>query len=58
MKVILEMDGNDVAKFEDILNNDDDNFCLMDSILWELDYGTGESKHSTEYGDITIRQQA
>ena len=58
MKVILEMDGNDVAKFEDILNNDDDNFCLMDSILWELDYGTGESKHNTEYGEITIRQQA
>lgn len=58
MKIILEMEGNDVERFERALNNDDDNFCLMDSILWELDYGTGESKHNTAYGEIIIRQQA
>ena len=58
MRIVLEMDGNDVLNFERALNQDDDNFCLMDSILWELDYGSGESKHNTKYGEIRIKQQA
>jgi len=56
MKVILEFEGSK-AKFEKALLEYDDNFDLIDSILWELDYGKGESKHPTKYGDITIKQQ-
>ena len=60
MRVILEFDGNsvdDLKNFEKALCEPDENFELIDSILWELDYGEGESKHATKYGDITIRQQ-
>lgn len=58
MKVVLEFEGTDIVRFEDAMCSDDDNFSLFDSIFWELDYGEGESVHRTEYGDITIRQQA
>lgn len=60
MKVILEFEGTGkkaLRDFEKALLEYDDNFDLIDSILWELDYGTGESKHPTKYGDITIKQQ-
>ena len=58
MRVVLEFDGTDISKFEEALNSDDDNFNLLDSIFWELDYGTGKSIHRTKFGDITIKQQA
>lgn len=60
MKVILEFDGTDteaLTNFEKALCERDENFDLVDSILWELDYGEGESKHPTKYGAITIKQQ-
>lgn len=59
MKVILEFDGNnidDFKNFEKALCEKDENFDLVDSILWELDYGEGHSEHPTKYGTITIRQ--
>lgn len=60
MRVVLDFEGNDtktLQDFEGALCEKDDNFYLIDSILWELDYGTGESKHRTKYGTITIKQQ-
>lgn len=60
MKVILEFEGNDITalrNFESALCSKDENFELIDSILWELDYGEGESTHLTDYGAITIKQQ-
>ena len=60
MRVILEFDGNDtkaLRNFERAMCEDDENFSLLDSILWELDYGTGESQHPTKHGTITIKQQ-
>lgn len=58
MKVILETDDFDVAKFQKILTGNDDEFDILDSIIWELDYGEGESEHCTQYGNITIKQQS
>lgn len=60
MKVILEWGGNapkqdEQVLFERAITTNDDSFDLIDSIIWELDYGTGESKHVTEHGEITIR---
>lgn len=60
MRVILEFNGTtteDLKNFERAMCEKDENFNLLDSILWELDYGTGESKHPTKYGTITIKQQ-
>lgn len=60
MKVVLEFGGTtteDFKNFERAICEDDENFSLVDSILWELDYGDGESKHATKYGEITIKQQ-
>lgn len=61
MKVILEWDGGDTPEdytlFERALTDKDDNFDLVDSIIWELDFGDGESRHHTEHGDIIIKQQ-
>ena len=60
MRVILEFEGADseaLKNFEGALCSKDENFDLVDSILWELDYGEGESKHPTPYGEITIKQQ-
>jgi len=60
MKVVLEFEGTDLESlknFERALCAKDENFELIDSILWELDYGEGESIHRTPFGDITIRQQ-
>lgn len=53
MKVILECDC-DRETFERILTAQDDSFDLLDSIIWELDYGDGCSSHNTEFGDIII----
>ena len=61
MKVVLEWDGGDTIEdfkqFEKALDSNDDNFDLLDSIYWELDYGSGESVHHTEYGNVIIKQQ-
>lgn len=60
MKVVLEFDGDtteDLKRFERAMCEKDENFWLLDSILWELDYGEGESKHATKYGTIIIKQQ-
>lgn len=60
MRVILDFEGNDLdalRNFERAMNSNDDNFDLLDSILWELDYGDGESTHKTKYGTIIIKQQ-
>ena len=53
MKVILEVDG-DRQKFENILCSMDDSFNVLDSIIYELDYGEGESFHDTEHGAMKI----
>jgi len=58
MKVVLEFDGTNVDRFDKAICEFDDNFTLTDSIIWELDYGKGESVHRTKFGDITIKQQA
>ena len=55
MKIELSFEGSK-EKFEKALLAFDDKFDLADSIIWELDYGTGESLHSTKYGDITIKK--
>ena len=60
MRVILEFEGNDadaIKNFEKAMFEMDEEFDLADSIIWELDYGDGESKHPTKYGDIIIKQQ-
>lgn len=56
MRIVLEFEGTDVEAFEKAIDSKDDNFWLTDSIFWELDYGEGESKHRTPFGDITIKQ--
>lgn len=60
MRIVLEFEGNDtkaLQDFEGALCEKDDNFYLIDSIIWELDYGEGKSVHRTPFGDITIRKQ-
>lgn len=61
MKVILEWDGGDTIedyrKFERALDSKDEDFDILDSIYWELDYGDGQSYHRTEHGNIIIKQQ-
>lgn len=58
MKLILEFDG-ELNKFERALSSEDDNFTLLDSIYWLLDYGENDedSVHRTRYGDIKIRKE-
>lgn len=54
LKIIFEFDG-DYQSFQNTISSKDDEFDLFDSIFWEMDYGEGESFHSTEYGDIKIK---
>lgn len=56
MRITLEFDGSH-KDFDRALCAMDENFDIVDSILWELDYGEGESGHKTEYGLITIKQE-
>lgn len=56
LKIIFEFDGDSQSFQKAISSKDkDDEFDFIDSIFWEMDYGKGESFHSTEYGDITIK---
>ena len=56
MKITLEFnctkDELQKAMFEPVENMD-----LWDSIIWELDYGYGESTHRSNYGLIKIKQE-
>lgn len=56
MKIILEFnctkDELQKAMFEPVKYMD-----LWDSIIWELDYGEGESNHRSNYGLIKIKQE-
>lgn len=57
MRVILEFEGNDIDRFEKAISETDENFDFYDNLFWELDYGDGESKHCSKYGDITIKTE-
>ena len=52
-KITLEFEGTS-EDFERALCEKDEEFELIDSILWEKDYGGEGSVHKTKYGDITI----
>lgn len=52
-KIILEFEGTD-EDFERALCEKDEEFELIDSILWEKDYGGEGSVHRTKHGDIMI----
>ena len=54
LKIIFEFD-EDYQSFQKAISSKDGDFDFIDSIFWEMDYGTGKSIHSTEYGDITIK---
>lgn len=58
MKIILEFNGG-LEDFERALGEKDDNFTLLDSIYWLLDYGEDDekAKHRTKYGDVIIAKE-
>lgn len=53
IKVTLEMDCNSILEFENNLGMDE-NFDLVDSIIWLLDYG-GEGEYETLHNKIKIK---
>lgn len=60
MKVILEFPGDSLEAYKNFqwaLDSKDEEFDILDSIYWEMDYGDGESKHHTKFGDITIKTE-
>lgn len=54
MQTILEFEGN-TRDFEDALRYTDDGKTILDNIVYELNYGEGNTVHHTPYGDIKIR---
>ncbi len=56
MKITLEFTGTR-ENLQKAITSEDDSFDLVDSIFWEMDYGEGESIHSTEYGDVIIKYE-
>lgn len=54
IKITLEMDCNSILEFEDNLGMDE-NFDLVDSIIWLLDYGDESYGYETLHNKIKIK---
>lgn len=54
IKVTLEMDCSSILEFEDNLGMDE-NFDLVDSIIWLLDYGGEGEGFETLHNKIKIK---
>ena len=54
IKITLEMDCNSILEFENNLGMDD-NFDLIDSIIWLLDYGGEGEGFETLHNKIKIK---
>lgn len=54
IKITLEMDCPTILEFEDNLGMDD-NFDLVDSIIWLLDYGGESEGYETLHNKIKIK---
>lgn len=54
IKITLEMDCNSILEFEDNLGMDD-NFDLIDSIIWLLDYGSESEGFEALHNKIKIK---
>ena len=54
IKMTLEMDCSSILEFEDNLGMDE-NFDLVDSIIWLLDYGGEGEGYETRHNKITIK---
>lgn len=52
IKITLEMDCNSILEFEDNLGMDE-NFDLVDSLIWLLDYGN-ELDYETYHNKIKL----
>lgn len=53
IKITLEMDCSSILEFENNLGMDE-NFDLVDSIIWLLDYG-GEGEYETLHNKIKLK---
>lgn len=54
IKMTLEMDCSSILEFEDNLGMDE-NFDLVDSIIWLLDYGSESEGFETLHNKIKIK---
>lgn len=54
IKITLEMDCNSILEFEDNLGMDE-NFDLVDSIIWLLDYGSESEGYETLHNKVKIK---
>ena len=54
IKITLEMDCNSILEFEDNLGMDD-NFDLVDSIIWLLDYGSESEGFEALHNKIKVK---
>lgn len=54
IKIILEMDCNSILEFENNLGMDE-NFDLVDSIIWLLDYGSESEGFEALHNKIKIK---
>lgn len=54
IKVTLEMDCNSILEFENNLGVDE-NFDLVDSIIWLLDCGSEEEGYETLHNKVKIK---
>lgn len=54
IKITLEMDCSSILEFEDNLGADE-NFDLIDSIIWLLDYGSEDEGYECKHNKIAIK---
>ncbi len=54
IKITLEMDCNSILEFEDNLGMDE-NFELVDSIIWLLDYGSESEGFEALHNKIKVK---
>lgn len=54
IKITLEMDCNSILEFENNLGMDE-NFDLIDSIIWLLDYGSEGEGFETLHNKIKVK---
>lgn len=54
IKITLEMDCSSILEFENNIGVDD-NFDLIDSIIWLLDYGGEEEGYETLHNKVKIK---
>lgn len=54
IKITLEMDCNSILEFEDNLGMDE-NFDLVDSIIWLLDYGSESEGFEALHNKIKVK---